>query len=401
MPPAASREMLHHPPSRIPSITIAMNTYSTLRYSTLRYFAPSLLALTALTLAAPAFAQRDRRPGPDYPLWEDQAGPDRGRGVQRFGGRAEFFGLQRMAGRPVRARNGDELSTITDFLVDPQTGRVFFALLPSGGGARGMTYRIVPISAFTASDETSLRLRLDRGQWDRVGTLEEPMLKNHIVIDVDHQQRLSRQLGMPVNEINDGRGPLDLVRASSLRGQVIRAGSGGGQVGRIDDIVIDVTRHESAVIIATDRTFAGSEQRFVIRYQNLGKRDGRTWTSTLRRDDFPSNSDRVSLDYRAEWDRPYRPDWDRDGRPDRPDYNRPGLPTGREPAYDLAPAATAVKQGLDRSWAGGRVEVVPENNRLVLRGIVEYENERLEAERLATRIAPDVRIENQIAIRRR
>jgi hypothetical protein len=60
-----------------------------------------------------------------------------------------------------------------------------------------------------------------------------------------------------------------------------------------------------------------------------------------------------------------------------------------------------VKQALDRSWARGRVDVVDEGNRLVLRGMVESEGDRAEIERRAERTAPDVRIENQIAVRRR
>lgn len=297
--------------------------------------------------------------------------------MHRFSPKTEPFGLQRMAGRPVKSRNGEQLSTITDFLVDPQTGRVHFAMLPSGGGPRGMTYRIVPISAFVGSDESALVLRLDRTQWDRVGTMDESMLRDRVTIDVDHQQRLSRQLSLPLKEIYDGRGAADLVRATTLRGQSIR--SGKGQLGRVEDVVIDVTRRESAIVLSIDLSFGGptmeADRRYVVPYQQLGRRDGRDWRSELRPEDFPRYERVIGA----------------------------GEPTGRgrEALLDLGPVATAAKRTLDRSWARGRVEVVPERNRLVLRGILDSDAEREEIEQLVGRTAPDVRIENQIAVRRR
>src|SRR5262245_2887984 len=63
-------------------------------------------------------------PNQETLVWERQApAAVRGR-VQRFSPGAESFGMVRMAGRPVRSSRGEELSTITDFLVDPENGRV-------------------------------------------------------------------------------------------------------------------------------------------------------------------------------------------------------------------------------------------------------------------------------------
>jgi sporulation protein YlmC with PRC-barrel domain len=321
------------------------------------------------------------------PVWERQTQPSRRGRVQRINPEAESFGMSRMAGRPVRSVNGEQLSTITDFLVEPQTGRVHFAILPSGGGPNGMTYRIVPISAFTGANQDALVLRLDRAHWDRVGTMEESQLGGRVVIDVDHQQRLSRQLGLSQREVYDGHGAAELVRATALRGQSIR--SGDGRVGRIEDVVVDVTRHESAVVCTTDQAFAGSEQRYVVPFEQLGMNESGTWMSRLRREDFAPTSEpppppALGYGYDSGRDR------------DRREYNvQPNPPNNTEAA------AAAVQQTIERSWARGRVDVASDGRRIILRGLVDTEQERAELERAAAETARGVRIDNQIAVRRR
>lgn len=351
---------------------------------TFRFSRAPLLAFAALAICSNAFPQGARSPGPSFPVWEEQSQPS-GRGrVQRINPRAESFGLQRMAGRPVRSRNGEQLSTVTDFLVDPQTGRVHFAILPSGAGPHGMTYRIVPISAFVGADEGALILGLDRAQWDRVGTIEEPLLKDRVTIDVDHQERLSRQLGLSRKEVYDGRGPAELVRATSLRGESIRWGN--GQRNRVDDVVVDVTRHEFAIVLSMEGASAGAgrgDQRFVVGFQQLGKREGGGWVSKLTREDFQVPEPVVSAG---------------EERGRRYESNDPRY---RDQPADVSAEANAVKQAFDHSWARGRVEVIPERSRLVLRGMLDSEQERAEIEQLAMRAAPGIRIENQIALRRR
>ena len=64
-------------------------------------------------------------------------------------------------------------------------------------------------------------------------------------------------------------------------------------------------------------------------------------------------------------------------------------------------AAIAVKQSIDRSWARNQVGVAMDPSGVILRGLVDNDQERGNIERLAQRAAPGMRIENQIAVRRR
>ncbi len=353
---------------------------------TLRFATP-FVAGAALLVLSGTFAAAQPIAIANSPVWEqDGAGPRSARGrVHRLNANSESFGMTRLAGRPVRSANGEELSTITDFLVDPQTGRVHFAILPSGGGAHGMTYRIVPISAFTGATRDALVLRLDHAQWDRVGTMEESQLGGRVTIDVDHQQRLARQLGLSQRDVYDGRGNAELVRATTFRGQSIR--SGNGRVGRIEDVVVDVTRHESAVVFSSDRAFTGSEERYVVPFEHLGTNESGTWMSRLNREDFqPNDQSQFRRDDVIRRDDPQR---------ERRGYVAPNQPNETESA------AMAVQQALDRSWARGRVDVAVDGRHIILRGLVDTEQERTELERAAADTARGVRIENQIAVRRR
>lgn len=382
-----------------------------------------VLAASSLLHAQPPYPRANSNSSDRHPVWEQESSQpsqsnqaNRGR-FQRVGRNAENFGLVRMAGRPVRSAQGEQLSTIMDFLVNPQSGRVYFAILPSGGGAHGMTYRIVPISAFTGATEDALILRLDRAQWDRVGTLEEWQLKDRVTIDVDHQQRLSQQLGLPRAEIYDGKGPAELVRATTLRGQTIR--SDNGQLGRIDDVVVDVTRHELAAVLNMDSSFIGlgveqrnapeAQQRFIVPFLELGTHESGAWVSRLRREDFATSEEphlaAPSADYyydrsRDQHDiREQRDTRDqRDIRDQRDERNSYPAPAQRN---ETESAAAAVQRTLERSWPRGRVDVAVEGRHVVLRGMVDTEQDRAEIERAATETARGVRIENQIAVRRR
>lgn len=319
--------------------------------------------------------------------------------VQRLAPGEESSGLTRLSGQMVRSTDGQDLSTVTDFLVDPQSGRVYFAMLPSGGSPHGMTYRIIPIGALAADRNNRLSIRLSRAQWDHVGTMEEGQLQNMVTIDADHEQRLSRQLGLPLNQIADVNGPLQLVRASTLRGQVIRAGN--GQVGRIDDVMIDVNRHQSTVVLALDRSWGGaSQQRYVVPFQRLGHSENGAWMSRLDRGDFPP-ADQP----------PPPPPFDDDDARRRADYYAPGVgyqaresmppPPPPPPPMDedLPSAVHATREALDHSWARQRVDVEPQGRHLVLRGLLDDERQHQDVLRIVQRTAPGIRIEDQIAVR--
>src|SRR5687767_14659821 len=75
-------------------------------------------------------------------------------GLQLATSESNAFWLGQQVGKPLRGSSGEELGTISDFLIEPQTGRVRFAVVPSGAGEGGETYRLVPMAALERTGGT-------------------------------------------------------------------------------------------------------------------------------------------------------------------------------------------------------------------------------------------------------
>lgn len=288
---------------------------------------------------------------------------------------SEAFTLKNLSGKPVRASNQEQLSTVSDFLIEPQSGRVQFLVAPSGGGAEGDTFRIIPIAAITASPSgDTFNLTIDRSQWEKVGTMTESRLRGKISINEEHQQRLAREMAMSGQPASTGA--LEFVRASELRGREIRAGN--EQVGTIEDVVIDLHNKIAAPLVTPAGGFAAGAQKFLVPFQQLqlGDQAQGAINTTLTRADFQRL--------------------------------QPGLsPTGQPSSWfgqpqSAAASATAVQTALARnpSLAKYAVQVVPES-RLVLRGTVENEQRKQEVQQAAQQAAPGVRIDNEITVQNR
>jgi sporulation protein YlmC with PRC-barrel domain len=286
--------------------------------------------------------------------------------IEQVTPQAENSTLAKIVGKPVRNQNQEELSTLQDFLVDPQTGRVHFAVVDSGSN----TSRIVPMRALQAGSGTEgLVVQRPRPEWDQVGTMSAEQLQGSVTIDDDHQQRLARQFALGSAE----PAARDLIRASALKDRELRAAD--GQLGRIEDVVIDFANQIAAPMVALNA--AGMSQKYLVPMQHLQINEGQgAITTTLSRNQFTASPPQAFA---------------------ATGFNRGAYGPGNRP---VAAAVSAVQQALarDASLAPGSVQVVPES-RLILRGSVENEQKKAEAERAAQQAAPGIQIENQLTVR--
>jgi sporulation protein YlmC with PRC-barrel domain len=277
---------------------------------------------------------------------------------------AENFTLSKLTGKPVRGAHQEELGTIADYLIEPQSGRIHFAVVPSGSN----TFRVVPMRALQPQSGGFSTQRA-RAEWDRVGTLTAQQLSGVVTIDDSHQQRLAQQFALP----NADSAAHGLVRAGSLRGRELRAGN--QPLGFVEDVVIDYNNQIATPVLAT--SVGGSQQRYIVPMTRLqvGGTQGAIMTS-LSPNEFRQ----------AGWLAMAPTGQD-----------RRGFGQGNRPAGS---AVNAVQQALERDAAlpRGTVQVVPEN-RLVLRGTVENEQKKAEVERAAQQAAPGMQIENQLGVR--
>lgn len=289
----------------------------------------------------------------------------------------QSFALNAIAGRPLRTINGEELGQVTDYLIDPQTGAIHFALVPSGGGAEGSTFRVVPIGALDTSSPERLTVKIGQSQWDRVGTMLDQRLQGRIVLNSEQRERLGREFSMngtPSDNV------AEFVRASQLRGQPVQ--STNAQLATVDDVLIDL-RHRTAAAVVTPASVSGAQvtQKFLLPFTQLEFGTGArpAITTMLAPTVFQQLPPQPPASY---------------------------SPTGYTSApfttvsqtQPVSAAASAVQQAIARDRAAAGVQVVPES-RLVLRGTVENQQKKIEIERAAIQAAPGVPIDNQLTVR--
>lgn len=286
----------------------------------------------------------------------------------------EARALGRMVNQPIRANTNEPLSHVVDYLVEPVSGQLRYAVVPSGRGPEGETFRLVPIAALDpSSNEQGLKIRIDRWRWDQVGTLTQGWLRDRVSMDASHRHRIAQQFGGHEALPDDGATVM-LVRASSLKGKVIQ--SGRDQLATIRDIAIDLPHRVVWALVNPRTRGVGTEQNYLFPFSGMQipADDRGVITSTIARNAFRS-------------EQPLTPT---------------GFPGAAAGGQQLRGTVNLVEQALQNvpSIPRGNVQVVPES-RIVLRGTVENEQQKTEAHRAAIQAAPGVRVDNEITVRSR
>lgn len=285
---------------------------------------------------------------------------------------AKASSLAAMADKPIRSAAQEILGTLTDFLIDPRTGKVEFAVVPSGVDAAGETYRLISIGALEyMSAAEGLRARINNAQWQQVESFPDRQLRGSISLNPAQRQRLDQQFG--VTTYNNPRAQTALVRASELRGKTLQ--TWGQQLGVVQDVAIDVRHQLAAALVNPTDSALGSGQTFLVSFSQLqiGRPEQNAINTILTQAHFQQA--------------------------------QAGLPTGPTSSA-FAPsnafgetAASTVRRALDQnpSLARANVQVVPET-RIRLHGTVQDEQTRSNIERTAKEAAPGLQVDNHITV---
>ena len=325
-----------------------------------RPISTSLALFSLCLLTAPAL--HAQLPGPGQPGY---------RPIESVTGQTHSFSVGQLTGKPVRNAQHEELSRISEFLIDPRSGRVHFAVVTAGGN----TFRLVPMSALQPGSGTAgLVVGLDRGRWDQIPTMSEQELLSSVTLDSAAQQRFQQQFGLPGPE----QAVQGLIRSTLLNERELRAGH--ELVGTVDDVVIDFHNRISAPLVRMKPGFGSDGDRVLVHFSalNVSPEHRGVITTNLTRNDFLQRDAAGQL-----------------------------APTGHPSGFhaqqaQAQQAAQAVQQALDRdgSMPRGSVQAYPET-RVVLRGAVDNEQKRQDVERAAQQAAPGVPIVNQLMVRNR
>lgn len=326
-------------------------------------------------------ADQTRAPG----QYRTPQGPARGWGQQQGGTQAQApamapvqvasqeaaaLSLAALADKPIRNAAQEVLGTLTDFLIDPRTGKIEFAVVPSGVDAAGETYRLIPVAVLDpASGAEGLRAQISTTQWHQVESIPDQQLRGNVSLNPARRQRLNQQFGITSYNNNPGMSSA-LVRISELRGKTLQ--TWGRQLGVVKDVAIDIRHQMAAALVNPTDPAVGSDQTFLVSFPQLqiGQMDQSAINTALTPAHFQEAQS--------------------------------ATPTGLSGSNAFGePAVMAVRRALDQdpSLARASVQIVPET-RIRLHGTVESEQVRSNIERTAKAAAPGVQVDNHITVQR-
>lgn len=359
-------------------------------------------------------------------------------------------GVRHLAGQEVRGIRGETLGHVKDFVLDARTGRADYAVVASGGvlGA-GDDLHAVPIAALKRGGEKTFVILMDRNEWNQTPVLVQEAFGKGIVTLSDEQRSeieraFARRHGagdqteaagarvadrsvaatQPPQVVNATNAPIVVagstdgqatriatpdalkqmpwVRASELRGRALHAE--GTPVGEVEEILIDLESGGASAVVDPIDALIGGDQKVLVPVQRLtlvpqGKGP---ITARLGRADFIALQPPVIVEQRsaAATVLPNGVTITTDAA-DAPALAPTGpTATGVVVHAEVATAAQAVRVALDRhaSLASANVGVGMDNGRIVLRGSVRSETDRIAAEQTAREATRGVIIDNQLVV---
>ena len=208
------------------------------------------------------------------------------------------------AGRPVRTRNGEDLGTLKDIVIDVHAGRIVYAVVASRSNG---ALRLVPFAALNQLDDANgATVDIERATWEQIPPVRPQEFEaGRLALSESDRKVLAERFGKteprPPGEIappsgsqtgsQTGAAPRlsggsQLLALDQLRGKKVSTGS--ENVGAIGDVMIDTNLMTAIAVITVEQDFAPGGQRFIVplRQLNIAARDLNPITTTLTRADF-------------------------------------------------------------------------------------------------------------------
>lgn len=197
-------------------------------------------------------------------------------------------GIDQLEGKDVRSTpDKEKLGDIKDFVIDPNTGNVPYAVVASGGVMGiGEKLRLVPLKSLRrVADDADLYTELRKADWEALPMVSERNLKEGRLTLTDEQKRQLSQ-SQSAQQRGEQQGTDGLLGAKTLRGQEVRAGD--QEVGEIKDVVVDFDTGSARAFLEAEAEFAGSGLNFLVPFSKLqiGSTGQGMVTTSLNRADF-------------------------------------------------------------------------------------------------------------------
>lgn len=176
----------------------------------------------------------------------------------------------KLAGSHVMSSDGRDLGKVKDFLIDTQTGKADFAFISSGGIAGlGDKLRLVPVSALQQSaDKNQFTLDVREEHWKQLAAISEDEFKAGVFTMTDAQRRQIAQNFAHRTDLTPDSGFFTadltghLIRASALKGRPVQ--SGNERFGKIDTLVVDLGGGQTKAVVDPNQNFTGTHKKLLV-----------------------------------------------------------------------------------------------------------------------------------------
>jgi sporulation protein YlmC with PRC-barrel domain len=239
-----------------------------------------LIIVIASCLSCVATAQEDGRSAGTTRPQDASAMVDLTQGVYIATSDVDAHGLRWYDGQKLLNTQGAELGTIKDLIVHPQSSRVLYLAVSSGGIAgMGNSLRLVPVETVRRTNR-GLEVDILKGEWLQIPPVTD---KNYVIdrfdISATQHQTMVQQFGgasrsnRPAAAVatNTPGTPAQyngLIRASMLRKKNIRAEE-NQTVGEIENVIVDLERGTAAALVDAMGEFTGLRAKYVIPLSRL------------------------------------------------------------------------------------------------------------------------------------
>lgn len=294
--------------------------------------------------------------------------------------------IDHLTGAELRDRDGKAIGKIKDFLVDANTGRVDFAVVSVGGFAGiGDKLHLVPFAMLDEPaedrDHHGFSAAITGQELEQSPVINDDDFEHdRLAVDQAEQQRILAAFPSTIPNAGAGIGPsAALVRATKLHGRDVEAN--GDKVGRVDGVVIE---RGSLRALALLKPRKGSDKVLVpFDRLKIDRNSKHAITTSVSPELFETTGPQPTGFTSAE--------------------QNTGVDSTIAADRAVVGEARSIRRALDKdsTLAHARVQVTPENNRVLVHGTVPSDDEKNAVMHTANDAAPNANIDFELNVRNR
>lgn len=314
-----------------------------------------------------------------------------------------------MLGKPVRNSSGTEIGKLKDFVIDRDSGAIRFALV-STGGLLGVAdeVRAVPTSAIKRSENRDgFTVNIDQAKWKNAPLIGDNQLS--ALQQNNRGKQIYQYYGQRWPDSSKSDNMERFAYARELKGKHVR--SEGKDVGKIEDLIVNLDRARASVILDPDDEFTGTDAKYVISFDKLndGTARGEDFTTKLTRSDFQSAQPFADL----YWDTPTfvtiytwaiepvatnTTDVNSSANKNASQAMATSNAKDQKRNAPVAAIRNAIQQDPSLPAAAKTVDVLAQNGKVVLRGTVSSEDVKQKIEHKAESVANGWSVDDEVKV---